>query len=69
MYFSECRTDEELFQAIEKYIWFYNLERFQKKPKQPVCPGRIPEYTRCLGFFNAVYLTEVSSDLSQLFCL
>ncbi|QDX91264.1 IS3 family transposase [Brevibacillus laterosporus] len=34
LYFSECKTDEELFQAIEKYIWFYNHERFQKKLNQ-----------------------------------
>ncbi len=31
LYFSDCKTDEELIQAIEKYIWFYNHERFQKK--------------------------------------
>jgi putative transposase len=34
LYFSECKTEEELFQAIEKYIWFYNHERFQKKLNQ-----------------------------------
>ncbi|WP_429845609.1 IS3 family transposase [Brevibacillus sp. FIR094] len=34
MYFSECKTEEELFQAIENYIWFYNNERFQKKLNQ-----------------------------------
>ncbi|WP_409995168.1 IS3 family transposase [Brevibacillus brevis] len=34
MYFSECKTEEELFQAIENYIWFYNHERFQKKLNQ-----------------------------------
>ncbi|QOT01252.1 IS3 family transposase [Brevibacterium sp. JNUCC-42] len=30
----KCKTDEELFQAIEKYIWLYNHERFQKKLNQ-----------------------------------
>ncbi|WP_035319384.1 IS3 family transposase, partial [Brevibacillus laterosporus] len=30
LYFSECKTEEELFQAI----WFYNHERFQKKLNQ-----------------------------------
>lgn len=34
LYFSECKTEEELFQAIERYIWFYNHERFQKKLNQ-----------------------------------
>lgn len=34
LYFTECKTEEELFQAIEKYIWFYNHERFQKKLNQ-----------------------------------
>ncbi|MED1911912.1 IS3 family transposase, partial [Brevibacillus laterosporus] len=34
LYFSECKTEEELFQAIKKYIWFYNHERFQKKLNQ-----------------------------------
>ncbi|WP_083261573.1 IS3 family transposase [Brevibacillus brevis] len=28
------KTEEDLFQAIEKYIWFYNHERFQKKLNQ-----------------------------------
>lgn len=34
LYFSECKSGEELSQAIEKYIWFYNHERFQKKLNQ-----------------------------------
>ncbi|WP_103106485.1 IS3 family transposase [Brevibacillus reuszeri] len=34
LYFTECKTEEDLFQAIEKYIWFYNHERFQKKLNQ-----------------------------------
>lgn len=34
LYFTECMTEENLFQAIEKYIWFYNHERFQKKLNQ-----------------------------------
>ncbi|MGD8189344.1 IS3 family transposase [Brevibacillus ginsengisoli] len=33
-YFSHCKTEEELFQAIDKYIWFYNHERFQKRLNQ-----------------------------------
>ncbi|EKS8367620.1 IS3 family transposase [Bacillus thuringiensis] len=30
MYFSECKTENDLYRAIEDYIWFYNHERFQK---------------------------------------
>ncbi len=33
-YFSQCKTEEELLQAIESYIWFYNHERFQKRLNQ-----------------------------------
>jgi putative transposase len=31
LYFSQCKTEQELYQAIDNYIWFYNHERFQKK--------------------------------------
>lgn len=34
LYFSQCKTQEELYQAIQDYIWFYNNERFQKKLNQ-----------------------------------
>jgi putative transposase len=30
LYFSQCKTEQELYQAIDNYIWFYNHERFQK---------------------------------------
>jgi putative transposase len=31
MYFYECKTENDLYRAIEDYIWvFYNHERFQK---------------------------------------
>ncbi|MDM5186058.1 IS3 family transposase [Bacillus sp. DX4.1] len=33
-YFSGCHSKEQLIQAIEKYIWFYNNKRFQKKLNQ-----------------------------------
>lgn len=33
-YFSTCQTSEELLNAIEQYILFYNHERFQKKLNQ-----------------------------------
>ncbi|MGZ0051923.1 IS3 family transposase [Brevibacillus gelatini] len=33
-YFSQCKTEEELLQAIDEYIWFYNHERFQKRLNQ-----------------------------------
>nr|WP_199770822.1 IS3 family transposase [Brevibacillus laterosporus] len=47
LYFTECKT-EELFQAIKKYIWFYNHERFQKN--KPVCSGGIPKHTGLILF-------------------
>lgn len=34
MYFSGCKTENDLYRAIEDYIWFYNHERFQKKLNQ-----------------------------------
>lgn len=34
LYFSQCKTESELYQAIADYIWFYNHERFQKKLNQ-----------------------------------
>ncbi|HDR3658662.1 TPA: IS3 family transposase [Bacillus cereus] len=36
MYFSEHKTKNDLYRAIEKYIWLYNHERFQKKLNQCV---------------------------------
>ncbi|MBJ8031843.1 IS3 family transposase [Bacillus cereus group sp. N21] len=33
-YFLGCHSKEQLIQAIEKYIWFYNNKRFQKKLNQ-----------------------------------
>jgi putative transposase len=33
-YFSQCKTEQELLQAIDEYIWFYNHERFQKRLNQ-----------------------------------
>jgi transposase InsO family protein len=34
LYFSQCRTEQELLQAVQDYIWFYNHERFQKRLNQ-----------------------------------
>lgn len=34
LYFSQCKTEQELLQAIQTYIWFYNHERFQKRLNQ-----------------------------------
>lgn len=34
LYFSQCKTEEELYQEINNYIHFYNHERFQKKLNQ-----------------------------------
>jgi putative transposase len=34
LYFSQCKTEEELYQAVKEYLWFYNHERFQKKLNQ-----------------------------------
>lgn len=34
LYFSQCKTEEDLYQAIQDYLWFYNHERFQKKLNQ-----------------------------------
>lgn len=34
LYFSQCKTEQELLQAIEDYIQFYNHERFQKRLNQ-----------------------------------
>jgi hypothetical protein len=57
-YFSQCKTEEELLQAVDDYIWFYNHERFQKRLNQ--CAPIEPRHTGCLGFFRTVYLTGVS---------
>lgn len=34
LYFSQCKTEQELLQAVQDYIWFYNHERFQKRLNQ-----------------------------------
>ncbi len=34
LYFSQCKTEQELHQAVQDYIGFYNHERFQKRLNQ-----------------------------------
>jgi transposase InsO family protein len=34
LYFSQCKTEQELIQAVQDYIGFYNHERFQKRLNQ-----------------------------------
>ncbi|WP_083964348.1 IS3 family transposase [Shimazuella kribbensis] len=34
LYFSQCKTEQELLQAVQDYIGFYNHERFQKRLNQ-----------------------------------
>jgi putative transposase len=45
LYISQCKSEEEIRQAIEDYIYHYNYKRFQKRLKQ-----RAPiEYRRALA--------------------
>ncbi len=34
MYLLQCKSEAEIHQAVEDYIYFYNYQRFQKKLKQ-----------------------------------
>ncbi|WP_199426665.1 IS3 family transposase [Thermaerobacillus caldiproteolyticus] len=36
LYFSQCKTEQDLYQAIDNYIWFYNHENNFRKT-QPLC--------------------------------
>lgn len=34
LYLYQCKTEQELHQALQEYVYFYNYERFQKKLNQ-----------------------------------
>ncbi|TRY24205.1 IS3 family transposase [Brevibacillus sp. LEMMJ03] len=56
------KTIEEVNQAIDKYITFYNIKRLEATWRP--LPGRIRESDRrmkILRHFNIVYLTGVKS--------
>jgi hypothetical protein len=57
LYLNHFKTEADLIQAIEEYIYFYNYKRFQKRLNH-----RAPiEYriSMVASLFNAVYLTGI----------
>ncbi|WP_152397635.1 IS3 family transposase [Paenibacillus cellulositrophicus] len=50
LYLLQCKSEEELHQAVEDYIYFYNYQRFQAKLKQRA-PIGFRHVLDCLVFF------------------
>jgi len=62
LYLNYFKTEEDLIQAIEEYIYFYNYKRFQKRLNH-----RTPIESRWLfSLFHTVYLTGVRPHIHQL---
>ncbi|MGR6001735.1 IS3 family transposase [Bacillus cereus] len=50
LYLNHFKTEADLIQAIEEYIYFYNYKRFQKKTKQPSRFDILSELDGCLVY-------------------